>query len=123
LAPIVVNTIREWLLARPASKLDLLFPNTVGKVLSLADIHRRCLGPLQAAAGITTDPIRPKYGMHALRHAAASLFIEQGFGPKRVQVLMGHSTIQMTFDTYGHLFPSKEDDRQAMRQLQARLVG
>ena len=55
--------------------------------------------------------------MHSFRHAAASLFIEQGFSPKRVQVLMGHSTIQTTFDTYGHLFPAPEDDKVAMRQL------
>jgi hypothetical protein len=41
----------------------------------------------------------PRYGLHSLRHAAASLFIEQGFSPKRVQALMGHSTIQMTFET------------------------
>jgi integrase len=29
---------------------------------------------------------------------------------KRVQVLLGHSSIQITFDVYGHLFPSLEDD-------------
>jgi K+-transporting ATPase A subunit len=34
--------------------------------------------------------------------------------PKRVQALMGHSTIQMTFDIYGHLFPSKDSDAAAM---------
>jgi integrase len=61
--------------------------------------------------------------MHSLRHAAASLFIEQGFSARRVQAMMGHSTIQMTFDTYGHLFPAPEDDQTAMRQLQARLIG
>ena len=65
----------------------------------------------------------PKYGLHSFRHAAAPLFIEQGFSPKRVQALMGHSTIQMTFDVYGHLFPSADDDQVAMGQLQARLVG
>ncbi|TMK06389.1 MAG: hypothetical protein E6G72_16915 [Alphaproteobacteria bacterium] len=67
--------------------------------------------------------LRPKYGMHGFRHAAASLFIEEGFSPKRVQDLMGHSTIQMTFDTYGHLFPAPADDQVAMRRLQARLIG
>jgi integrase len=36
---------------------------------------------------------------------------------------MGHSTIQVTFDTYGHLFPAQAEDEAAMRQLQARLVG
>jgi integrase len=69
------------------------------------------------------EKLHPKYGLHALRHAAASLFIEQGFSAKRVQVLMGHSTIQVTFDIYGHLFPSHDGDRAAMQQLQARLVG
>jgi integrase len=40
----------------------------------------------------------------------------------RVQVLLGHSTIRMTFDVYGHLFPSADSDQVAMGQLQARLV-
>jgi integrase len=45
-----------------------------------------------------------KYGIHKLRHAAASLFIQHlGWSPKRVQIVMGHSSIQMTFDLYGHL--------------------
>jgi integrase len=123
LAPMVVNTLKEWRLACPKGEANLVFPNRVGKIETLPSIHRRGLGPLQVAAGLTTDPIHPKYGLHSLRHAAASLFIEQGFSPKRVQALMGHSSIQMTFDTYGHLFPSKDDDAAAMQQLQARLVG
>jgi integrase len=131
LAPMVVKALREWKLSCPRFKetngadgrLWLVFPNGLGNVSTLSSIHRRGLGPLQVAAGITTHKLHPKYGMHALRHAAASLFIEQGFGPKRIQVLMGHSTIQMTFDTYGHLFPSDRDDQVAFSQLQARLVG
>jgi integrase len=122
LAPMVVNALREWRLAYPRSESDLVFPNGRGRAEQLTAIHYRGLGPLQRAAGIT-DTDKPKYGMHALRHAAASLFIEQGFTAKRVQALMGHSTIQMTFDTSGHLFPAPEDDQVAMRQLQARLIG
>ena len=75
------------------------------------------------SAGITADARAPKYGLHSLRHTAASLFIEQGFSPKRVQALMGHSSIGMTFDTYGHLWPSAEDDQVAMAQVQPRLIG
>jgi integrase len=131
LAPMVVNVLREWRLACPRigadysteGRLWLVFPNSKGNVETLPSIHRRGLGPLQVAAGITTDKLHPKYGLHSFRHAAASLFIEQGFTPKRVQALMGHSTIQMTFDTYGHLFPSEKDDQVAMQQLQARLVS
>jgi len=122
LAPMVMNALKEWRLACPRGAGDLVFPNGKGRAQQLANIHYRGLGPLQRAAGIT-EADKPKYGMHSLRHAAASLFIEQGFSPKRVQVLMGHSTIQMTFDTYGHLFPAADDDRIAMSQLQARLIG
>jgi integrase len=123
LAPMVVNTLKEWKLGGPRGELGLVFPNGQGNVESLPNLHRRGLGALQVAAGITSDRDHPKYGLHAFRHAAASLLIEQGFTPKRVQTLMGHSTIQVTFDTYGHLFPSQAEDRAAMAQLQARLVG
>ena len=123
LAPMAANALREWRLACPKGERNLVFPNAKGNVDSLPNMHHRGLGPLQVAVGLTDDPEHPRYGLHAIRHAAASLFIEQGFSPKRVQTLMGHSAIQMTFDTYGHLFPSAEDDQTAMRQLQARLVG
>jgi len=61
----------------------------------------------------------PKYGLHSLRHFFASWAIQQGFSAKRIQALMGHSSIQVTFDTYGHLLPNPADDREAMRRLQA----
>jgi integrase len=65
------------------------------------------------------------YNFHALRHAAASLMIEQGWwqNPKKLQRVMGHSSIQVTFDIYGHLFPSAEDDQQDMADLEARLLS
>ncbi|MGB8681192.1 MAG: tyrosine-type recombinase/integrase, partial [Pseudolabrys sp.] len=52
----------------------------------------------------------PKYTPHALRHFFASWCINpkarggRELPPKQVQYLLGHSTISMTFDTYGHLF-------------------
>jgi integrase len=122
LAPIVVNALKEWKLACPKGEFDLVFPNSEGRVQSLPNLHRRGLGPVQVAAGISTEADHPKYGLHSLRHAAASLFIEQGFSPKRVQALMGHSSIQMTFDVYGHLFPNEVDDAAAMAMVQARVI-
>jgi integrase len=130
LAPVVVSALREWKLACPRfaeageRRLRFVFPDSDGNVDSHHNIHRsRGLGRVQRDAGITTDARAPKYGLHSLRHTAASLFIEQGFTPKRVQALMGHSSIQMTFDVYRHLFPSADDDQVAMGQLQARLIG
>jgi integrase len=123
LVPMVVNTLKEWRLACPKGPLGLVFPDDNGNVERLHNISRNALGKAQQAAGMCTSWKAPRYGMHSLRHAAASLFIEQGLSPKRVQALMGHSSIQMTFDVYGHLWPSQESDQEAMRQLQARLIG
>lgn len=51
--------------------------------------------------------------MHECRHTFASLLIDSGTNPKAVQEFMGHSKIQTTFDTYGHLFPGSHDEVRA----------
>ena len=90
----MVNTLRAWRLECPRftgngePRLWLVFPNGQGNVERHANIHTRGLARAQFAAGLTTDPELPKYGLHSLRHAAASLLIEQGLSPKRVQALM-----------------------------------
>ena len=62
----------------------------------------------------------PRYGFHALRHAAASLFIQYlKWSPKRLQTVMGHSSVRMTFDLYGHLFENVEADRADMATIEA----
>ena len=37
------------------------------------------------------------------------MLIAQGAHPKEIQERLGHSTIRLTFDRYGHLFPSLDD--------------
>jgi integrase len=46
-----------------------------------------------------------KIRFHDLRHTYASLLIANGEHPKRIQALMGHSSINVTMDVYGHLMP------------------
>jgi integrase len=57
---------------------------------------------------------RPKYGLHAARHFFASCMIEAGHLPKRLQEMMGHASLQMTYDRYGHLFPAGDGERAKM---------
>jgi integrase len=123
MAPIVVAVLREWKLACPATKDDLVFPAPSGRVLSHACILKDGFGPLQVSAGLVTESGQAKYGLHALRHAAAAMFIEQGFGPKKVQTLMGHASIRLTYDVYGYLFKTEEEDRAGMAQIEARLLS
>jgi hypothetical protein len=45
---------------------------------------------------------------------------------KRLQAMLGHSTMAMTSDTYGHLFPDPEGDQERMaaaeRSLRSRRI-
>jgi len=120
LAPIVVNTLRQWRVSCPnGGNLDLVFPNTVGHIDSVQGIHARFWVPLQIKCGLTTDTGKPRYNFHMLRHAAASLFIKYlGWSPKRLRVVIGHASITQTFDRYGHLFESAESDRADMEKIE-----
>jgi integrase len=46
---------------------------------------------------------------HDLRHTSVALAIASGAHPKAIQVRMGHSTISVTLDRYGHLFPELDE--------------
>ena len=46
---------------------------------------------------------------HDLRHTCAALSIAAGAHPKLIAARLGHSTVQITLDRYGHLFPSVEE--------------
>jgi integrase len=116
MTPTVRKLLAELHMAQGRPTDGLVFATSTGRPMNHSNIVKRCYNPLQDRLGIA-----PRYGLHALRHAAASLFIEQGMNPKRVQVLMGHSSITMTMDVYGKLFPAPDDDRQAMAKLEALL--
>jgi integrase len=129
-----INALLNWRQTCPTGDLDLVFPNGRGNVESLTNIWHRFWTPLQLKCGIVLDsgktddegnPIpAPRYGFHMLRHAAASLFIAHlGWTPKRLQAVMGHSSITMTFDLYGHLYENAEDDREAMKKVEAAIVA
>jgi integrase len=116
LPPMVANALREWKLICPKGELDLVFPNGIGRVESHSTIIRRGLAPVQVAAGVTDHRGRAKYtGLHALRHFYASWCINRRVDGglelplKVVQARLGHASIQMTADRYGHLFPRGDD--------------
>ena len=56
-----------------------------------------------------------KRNLHYLRHTFASLLIEQGESLAYVKDQMGHSSIEITVDIYGHLVPG--GNRQAVDRL------
>lgn len=47
--------------------------------------------------------------LHDARHSHASLMFKQGIHPKIVQEKLGHSSIQITLDTYSHVAPGLQE--------------
>ena len=114
--PLVVNALRQWKLACPKGELGLVFPNEQGQAERHVTMIRRIVWPVQVAAGVVRKKGAAKYlGAHAFRHFYASWCINRKkdggleLPIKTVQQRLGHSTILMTSDVYGHLFPRTDD--------------
>jgi integrase len=118
---------------------QLVFPNTLGKVESLSKIMQKGFQPTQIAADVAIDTgekdkdgnpiLRAKYtGFHAIRHFYASWCINRkedgglALPPKMVQERLGHASITLTMDTYGHLFP-RNDDAEELAAAEQVLLG
>jgi integrase len=114
--PTVVSVLREHRLACPRNELDLVFANGRGGIEHRNSIVEQGLWPAQIAAGVVDGDGEAKYkGLHSLRHFYASWCINRRADGglelplKVVQAQLGHASIQMTADTYGHLFPRVDD--------------
>lgn len=128
MTPDLIATLKVWKVACPKSKKDLVFPNGAGNVEGHRNLYSRVFGAAWIAGGVAVDtgkkdedgePIpKAKYSkhIHCLRHFFASWLINSpehgglGVSPKRAQVVLGHSSLQMTMDLYGHLFPHQGDE-------------
>ena len=78
---------------------DLVFPSPDGGILDPDNLYHRYFIPVLTRAGIR------KIRLHDLRHTFGSLLIQSGASIVYVKEQMGHSSIQITVDIYGHLIP------------------
>jgi integrase len=116
--PAIVAELREWKLRCPKGPLGLAFPDSQGGVINHKNLLERRYYPTQARAVLPR-----RYSFHALRHAAASAFIKQRVDLKRLAAWLGHGSIQLTIDRYGHLLVDDVGDAALMAQAQADLLG
>jgi len=79
----------------------LVFTSPLGKPLRNSNFRRQVWYRAVADAGLPEE-----LRIHDLRHTCAALLIAEGAHPKAVQAHLGHSSISVTMDRYGHLFPS-----------------
>jgi integrase len=127
--PIVANALRELKLSCQKTDADIVFTSSRGHIRNHSNIVKYALIPAQIAAGVTKPGGTAKYtGLHAFRHFYASWCINRtadgglGLTPKLIQERLGHSTIGMTLDVYGHLFP-RGDDGSELAAAEKSLLG
>jgi integrase len=96
----IASVLREHLIAhklRRGRSEGLVFGRS-------ADAPRRRAAKVWKAAGL--EPI----GLHEARHTFASMMIAAGVNAKALATYMGHSSITITLDRYGHLMPGNEGE-------------
>lgn len=86
---------------------NLVFPSEKGTPLDRHNLLSRILWPALKLAGLR------RIRFHDLRHSYAAALISSGKNIKWVQKQLGHSSIMVTMDTYGHLLPDTEKNAAA----------
>jgi integrase len=123
---VLLPALKEWKLACPKVEGDFVFPDREGKPVR-QQILFRLIEDLQRKAGVVSKD-GPKYGLHSFRHFFASWCINsrakggRELPPKDAQELLGHSSIMMTLDLYGHLFPRRDDPAELAKSVNALLA-
>ncbi len=121
----VTDMLFEWKKRCPKSSLDLVFPTESGKPMALVNFVAGAWFPLMKEAGLidrvakgSKTVEKARYSPYALRHYYASKLIEKGRDFKSIQTALGHSRIEITFNTYGHLIRGNEEaHREAAENL------
>ncbi len=108
--------LRDHLVAhklRSGRHVGLVFGTTYAQPFTPSNVRKRA-NAAWGRAGL--EPI----GLHECRHTFASLMIAAGVNAKALSAYMGHSSVTITLDRYGHLMPGNE--REAAARLDAYLA-
>ena len=107
----LARTLMEWRIQTGFSlEDDFVFVNKNGRHVCHDNFVKRRFKPALNRAGLS-----PHVNWHSLRHFAISTWIEAGLAPKTIMTFAGHTSIQLTMDRYGHMFPS--DDHQVVMNV------
>ena len=95
---------RRQLLARKPNDRGLVFPSPRGALLNDDNFRHRVFAPAVRRTKLTG------FRFHDLRHTFASLLLQNRESPAYVKEQMGHHSIKVTVDIYGHLVPGANRD-------------
>ena len=78
----------------------LVFRDSRGGPMRHSNFYRRIFRPAVERSGLSTS-----LRFHDLRHTCVALLVAQGAHPMAIKERLGHSSITVTLDQYGHLLP------------------
>lgn len=110
---LVLDALEQHKADCPPIDGDFVFRTSEGTPIDPDNWYKREFPAIRKRANLRA------IGLHALRHTYASLLINAGENLKYVSRQLGHASIQITADLYGHLF--KDTSTAAMRRLNARI--
>ena len=90
------------LLGKPLAPTDLVFSCLDGRPLRPTSVTRAFR---RIAESLDLQGVR----LHDLRHAHATLMLQQGIHPKIVSERLGHSSVAITLDIYSHVLPGLQE--------------
>ena len=102
----IAGVLREHLLGhklRSGRHVGLVFGTSASQPFTPSNVRKRANA---AWAHVGLNPI----GLHECRHTFASLMIAASVNAKALSVYMGHSSVMITYDRYGHLMPGNENE-------------
>lgn len=110
----IAQMLGEHMSSEPVRTSGMVFPTETGKLMRRNNFRtrwRRAVNgrPDRGEAGVFTGTELSGLVFHELRHTAAALAIAQGAHPLAIRDRLGHSSITVTMDTYGGLFPGLDE--------------
>jgi integrase len=117
ISPTLALELKKWKLQCPPTDLNLVFPSRRGKPVIHSNFAK---GYFKKA--LNKAELKP-VTWHSLRHTNASVRIKGEQNPKYLSEQLGHSSIKITYDLYGHLFNDAEYSRSQVAKLENAFYG
>ncbi len=94
------------------------FVSELGRPVRRSNFSSRIWGAATTAAGLAPAP-----RFHDLRHSHVALLIAENVPMKAIQVRLGHASIVLTTDRYGHLLPETDEPSPRRSRASPRVTG
>jgi integrase len=108
----VAEVLEPHLASEPVQESGLVFPTPSGKPMrrnNFGKVWRQAVKGSDKRRGVFYGTDLETLVFHELRHTAASLSIAAGAHPLTIKERLGHSSISVTMDRYGHLLPAQDE--------------